>query len=74
MTKYTNKKLHQELTAWNRGDLTKTAPSALNDPNGLLFEAKNFENGYYECSDEEQQERSQAAIDAYCKTTEAAEY
>lgn len=69
-----NIQLHTELTQWNDGDLGKTAPSQLDDPNNVLVDARAYEEGAYECSDETAKARSQSAIDAYCRTEEAAQY
>jgi hypothetical protein len=66
--------LHTELTDWNNGDLSKTAPSQLDDPNNILADARTYELGTYECSNETAKARSQSAIDAYCETEEARQY
>jgi len=68
-----NIELRNELTAWNNGDLSKTAPSQLEDTNNILAPARSYEEGQYDC-DETAKSRSQAAIDAYCETEDAAQY
>lgn len=69
-----NKTLHTELTQWNNGDLSKTAPSQLEDPWNILAPAIAYEEGRHDCDDETARARSQSAIDAYCETKESAQY
>ena len=66
--------LHYELTAWNNGDLSKTAPSQIEDPENILADARIYEEGNYDCSVEVAKARSQNAIDAYCETKGAEAY
>ena len=69
-----NHKLMNELTVWNNGDLSQAGPTQYEDPDRLLADARRFELGDYEGSEEVARERSLKAIKRYCESKTAMKY
>lgn len=65
------KSIERELKAWLQNPNSGTRPTEIGeDPNNLLMEARSYENGTYDCTDEDQKAKAEKAIEDFSAATE----